>query len=95
MGIFSSVKKKVTDFAVHQQLKKLDPASRQMFEALLENNPELLEKIAKEAEALTKSGKTQMQAMQEMGKKYQAELAEALQGVAGKMPKDAGIKGPF
>ena len=95
MGIFSNIKKKVTDFAVQRQLKNLDPASRQMFEALMENNPELLEKISKEAQALTKSGKTEMQAMQEVGKKYQKELAEALQGVAGKVPAGVGTKGPF
>lgn len=61
----------------------------------MEHSPELLETIAKEAQALTKAGKSETQAMVEVGKRHQKELAAALQGVVGKMPKGTGTKGPF
>lgn len=95
MGIFSKIKEKATHIALQAQLKKMDPASRQMFETLMHGNPELLETIAKEAKALTDKGESEMQAMMKVGKKYQKELAEALKDVAGKLPKGVGVKGPF
>lgn len=103
MGIFSSigrkVKEKVINVAMKSQLKKMEPAQRQMFEALMENNPALLEKIAKESQALTKGGESEMSAMMKIGKKYQKELAEAMQA-AGVNPAQmqggaAQTKGPF
>ncbi len=103
MGIFGNLGKKVKDkavsVAIKRQLKKMDPAQRAMFESLMEQNPELLEKIAKESQALIKSGESQMSAMMKIGKKYQKELAEAMQN-AGVNPNalqgDMGkIKGPF
>ncbi len=103
MGIFGNIGKKVKDKAINvalqSQLKKMDPAQREMFEALMSSNPELLEKIAKESQALIKSGKSEMQAMMEVGKKYQTELAQAMQS-AGVNPaqmrgKVADVKGPF
>ncbi len=102
MSILNKFGKKVKDKAVgmamKSQLKKMDPAQRQMFEALMENNPELLEKIAKESQALIKSGKSQMQAMMEVGKKYQKELAQAMQSAGvnpNTMQGGAQTKGPF
>ncbi len=103
MGIFSKLGKKVKDKAVgvamKSQLKKMDPAQRQMFEALMQNNPELLEKIAKESQALIKGGESEMSAMMKIGKKYQRELAEAMQA-AGVNPAQmqggmGDVKGPF
>lgn len=83
MGIFGNIGKKMKDKAVsiamHKQLKKMDPAQRQMFEVLMQNNPELLEKIAKESQILIKGGETEMSAMMKIGKKYQNELAKAMQ----------------
>jgi len=103
MGIFSKLGKKVKDKAIgvamKSQLKKMDPAQRQMFEALMENNPELLEKIALESQALIKGGESEMSAMMKIGKKYQKELAEAMQQ-AGVNPAQmqggvGNVKGPF
>ncbi len=83
MGIFGKLGKKMKDkamsVAMKRQLKKMDPAQRQMFEVLMENNPELLEKIAKESQALIKGGDSEMAAMMKVGKKYQGELAKAMQ----------------
>jgi hypothetical protein len=102
MGVFGNFGKKVKDKAIgvamKSQLKKMDPAQRQMFEALMSSNPELLEKIAKESQALIKSGKSEMQAMMEIGKKYQSELAQAMQSAGvnpTQMQSSASTKGPF
>jgi len=103
MGIFSNLGKKVKEKAVgvamNRQLKKMDPAQRQMFEALMSENPALLEKIAKESQVLIKGGESEMSAMMKIGKKYQRELAEAMQA-AGVNPAAmqggaAKTKGPF
>ena len=103
MGLFSNIGKKVKNTAiktaVKHQLKKMDPAQRQMFEALMENNPELLEKIALETQELIKGGETQMGAMMKIGKKYQHELAQAMQSAGidpTQLQKSVGdVKGPF
>ena len=83
MGIFGNLGKKMKDkaigIAMQKQLKKMDPAQRQMFEVLMKDNPELLEKIAKESQALIKAGDNEMSAMMKIGKKYQSELAKAMQ----------------
>ncbi len=103
MGIFGKFGKKIKDKAVgvamKSQLKKMDPAQREMFEVLMSSNPELLEKMAKESQALIKSGKSEMQAMMEVGKKYQNELSKTMQD-AGVNPSamqsgSAKTKGPF
>ncbi len=62
-----------------RQLKSLPKDQQEMIMKLLENNPELFTKMAKEVEHKTKKeGKDQMLAMMEVGKKYQKELREAL-----------------
>ena len=103
MSIFKNIGQKAKKVAMNavmkKQLKNMDPAQRQMFEALLESNPELLEKMAVEAKELVKSGESEMGAMMKVGKKYQKELAEAMQN-AGINPAQlqggvGNIKGPF
>ncbi|MCD5384687.1 MAG: hypothetical protein LRZ97_02100 [Candidatus Pacebacteria bacterium] len=103
MGIFGKFGKKIKDKAVgvamKSQLKKMDPAQRQMFEALMHSNPDLLEKMAKESQTLIKSGESETSAMMRIGKKYQKELAEAMQAAGvnpTQMQGGAGeTKGPF
>ena len=102
MGIFGNLGKKVKDKAVSiamkRQLKKMDPAQRKMFEVLMENNPALLEKIAKESQSLIKGGDSEMGAMMKIGKKYQKELAEAMQSAGvnpSQMQGGATARGPF
>ncbi len=64
--------------ALKTQLKKLPQEQRELLEYILDNKPELLLKMAEEAQELIKSGKDQMAAMLEVGKKYQKELQEVL-----------------
>lgn len=65
--------------AAKHQMKNLPPAQQEMVTALLENNPELFQKIAKEVEhKVKKEGRNEMLAMMEVSKKYQKELREAL-----------------
>jgi succinate dehydrogenase flavin-adding protein (antitoxin of CptAB toxin-antitoxin module) len=62
-----------------RQLKNLPKEQQEMIMTLMENNPDLFAKIAKETEhKVKKEGKSQMVAMMEIGKKYQKELREAL-----------------
>lgn len=62
-----------------RQLKNLPKDQQEMIMKLLENNPDLFAKMAKEVEhKVKKEGKDQMLAMMEVGKKYQKELREAL-----------------
>jgi hypothetical protein len=77
MGIKDFVMKKM----VEKQLKDMPVEQRDMIMKLLENNPDLFMKMSKEVEhKIKKEGKDQMLAMMEVGKKYQKELKEALQG---------------
>lgn len=68
--------------ALKKEIEKLPmpPQAKQMFMKVLENRPELLQKIAQETEVLVKSGKNQMAAGQQVMMKYQKELREAMQG---------------
>lgn len=54
--------------------KDLPKDQREMLEKMLEKNPELFTKIAKEIEALKKSGKPEMYAALDVMKKYEKDL---------------------
>ena len=74
---------KVKSFAVKKllqtQLKNAPPEQKEMIMGLLESNPELLEKIAREMQAELKSnGNNQMAAAMKVLPKYQKELFEAM-----------------
>lgn len=60
--------------AVKFGTKDLPKDQQAMLAAAVEKNPELFEKIAKEIEALKKSGKPEMYAALDVMKKYQKEL---------------------
>ncbi len=77
-GIGAKLKGAAVKTALKTQLKKLPKDQREMLEALMEHNPELLMKMAEETQELVKGGKDQMVAMMEVGRKYQKELQEAL-----------------
>jgi len=77
MGVKDFLVKKMAE----KQLKNMPPEQQEMITKLLENNPDLFVKMSKEVEhKVKKEGKDQMLAMMEVGKKYQKELKEALQG---------------
>lgn len=61
--------------AVKHGAKDLPKEQQEMLSAAVEKNPELFGKIAKEIEALKKSGKPEMYAALDVMKKYQKELA--------------------
>lgn len=61
------------------QLKNVPAGQREQILAMVEKNPELFEKIAKEIKAEMKKGKDQMSAAMTVMPKYQKEL----QGVMG------------
>jgi len=76
-----SIKNFLIKKAAERQLKDMPKEQQDMIMKLLENNPDLFMKMSKEVEhKIKKEGKDQMLAMMEVGKKYQKELQEALQG---------------
>ncbi len=83
-GLGAKLKNKAVQTAIKTQLKKMPPEQRELIEALLEKDPELLMKMAEETQELVKQGKDQMVAMMEVGKKYQKELQEVLLKVKSK-----------
>ncbi len=60
--------------AVKRGTKNLPKDQADMLAAAVEKDPELFNKIAKEIEALKKSGKPEMYAALDVMKKYQKEL---------------------
>ena len=74
-----------TQWGMEQLKKELDkmplpPQAKMMFAKLIENRPDLLQKIAQETEELMKQGKNQMAASQQVMMKYQKEIREAIMG---------------
>lgn len=87
------------------QLKNAPPEQQEMIMGLMEKNPELLEKIAKEIQAeLKTNGNNQMAAAMKVLPKYQKELmasmspemqqklAEQQMGAAGKFNPNGSIR---
>lgn len=64
---------------MQSQLKNLPKDQQEKIMRLVEKNPDLFMKIAKETQEKVKGGKDQMLAMMEVSKKYQAELKKALE----------------
>lgn len=60
------------------KLKDVPEAERAKIMKLMETNPELLMKIATEAQEKMKTGMSQMDAMMLVAKNHEAELKEAL-----------------
>lgn len=60
------------------QLKNMPKDQAEMIGAMVEKDPELFMKIAKEAQELVKGGRDQMGAMMEVSKKYRKELEQLM-----------------
>lgn len=58
----------------------LPPQAKAMFMKLIENRPDLLQKISEETQELISKGKNQMSASQTVMMKYQKEIREAITG---------------
>jgi hypothetical protein len=81
--MLDGIKKKIADVklkgqmaAARQLMKKqgVSEAQQDMIFAVMEKNPQLFEKIAKEIELKKKEGKGEMAASMEVMRKYQGEL---------------------
>jgi len=66
--------------ALKRQLKDLPEAQREMIMKVVEENPDLFEKIGKEIKKETDAGKDQMIATMDVMKKHQKELQKVLGG---------------
>jgi len=64
---------------LERQMKDVPEEQKQMIMEMVENNPELFEKIAKEMQAeMNQNGNNQMAAAQKILPKYQMEIAQSL-----------------
>ena len=72
MGIKQFFTKQAAKYAT----RNLPEDQKEMIQKLVEVDPKLFEKIAKETQQLVKAGKPEMYASFEIMKKYQAELQE-------------------
>lgn len=72
MGIKQFFTKQAAKYAT----RNLPEDQKEMINALVSQDPELFEKIAKETKELVKAGKPEMYASFEIMKKYQKELQE-------------------
>jgi 2-oxo-4-hydroxy-4-carboxy--5-ureidoimidazoline (OHCU) decarboxylase len=61
-----------------RQMKDVPEAEQEKMFAMVEKNPDLFQKIAKEIEAEVKLGKDQMSATMMVTKKYQSELQKLM-----------------
>jgi cell fate (sporulation/competence/biofilm development) regulator YmcA (YheA/YmcA/DUF963 family) len=68
--------------ALKKELDKmpLPPQAKMMFGKLIENRPDLLQKISEETQELMKQGKNQIAASQAVMVKYQKEIRDAIMG---------------
>lgn len=85
--MFGKAKNFMMKKMLERQLKSAPAEQREMIMSLLENNPELFEKIAKEMQDEMKSGKNQMAAAMKVMPKYQAEIQKAM---GNKLPQQGG-----
>lgn len=77
--MFGNLKQFAMRKLMEKQLKNAPPEQKEMISALLEKNPAVFEKIAKEMqEELKKNGNNQMAAAMKVLPKYQKEIMEAM-----------------
>lgn len=77
--IYTMIKEFLLKKMMQKQLKDLPKDQQDKLMRLIENNPDLFMKIAKETQEKIKGGKDQMAASMEVMKKYQAELKKAFE----------------
>jgi formate dehydrogenase maturation protein FdhE len=77
--MFGNLKNFAMRKMMERQLKNAPPEQKEMISALLEKNPAVFEKIAKEMqEELKKNGNNQMAAAMKVLPKYQKEILEVM-----------------
>lgn len=87
--MFGKVKNFMMKKLLEKQLKNAPPDQREMIMTMMEKDPALFEKIAKEMQDEMKSGKDQMAAAMKVMPKYQAQI-RALMGDKMPMPPQGG-----
>lgn len=76
--MFGKIKNYAAKKMLEKQLRNAPPDQRKMIMTLMEKNPELMEKIAKEIQAETKAGASEMNAAMKVMPKHQKEIQETL-----------------
>ncbi len=77
--MFGKMKNYAMKKLLERQMKDVPEEQKQMIMEMVENNPELFEKIAKEMQAeMNQNGNNQMAAAQKILPKYQMEIAQSL-----------------
>ncbi len=77
--MFGKIKNYAMKKMLERQMKDVPPEQQQMIMEMVQNNPALFEKIAKEMqEEMNKNGNNQMAAATKVLPKYQAEIQAAL-----------------
>ncbi len=89
--MFGKVKNFMMKKLLEKQLKNAPPDQREMIMTMMEKDPALFEKIAKEMQDEMKSGKDQMAAAMKVMPKYQAQIRELM---GDKMPNPSQGGGP-
>jgi len=96
--MFGKIKKFAIKKLVQSQMKNVPADQQQLIMELLEKNPELFEKIAKEMQdELKRNGNNQMQAAMKVLPKYQKEIMGAMSPEMQQklMQMQAGTQGRF
>jgi hypothetical protein len=88
--MFDKAKQFMTRKLMEHQLKKAPPEQRELIMTMMEKDPALFEKIAKEIEVEVKKGKSQQAAAMAVLPKYQKEL----QAILGNKIPGGGQRGP-
>lgn len=76
--MFGKVKSYATKKLLERQLRNAPPQQRQLIMTIMEKDPELLEKIAKEIQAEVKSGASEASAAMKVMPKYQQQIQKIL-----------------
>ena len=77
--MFGKIKQYATKKLLEKQMKDVPPEQQQMIMEMVQNNPKLFEKIAKEMQTEMKAnGNNQMAAAMKVLPKYQAEIQKSL-----------------
>jgi uncharacterized protein YneF (UPF0154 family) len=87
--MFGKAKQFVMKKMLERQLKDAPPEQREMIMTMMEKDPKLFEKIAKEMQAEMKGGKDQMAAAMKVLPKYQSQLQSIM---GNKMPDRGGTR---
>lgn len=76
MGFFGKLKNKAMTALLKRQLKNLPAEQQEAMIKVIEENPEIFEKIATEVKEKKKAGQNEMYATMQVMQKYQSQLQQ-------------------